>query len=182
MPIPIEQLQDILERSLNEFFRREGEALVGGVSERSSCARLATYMDRIAAESGLKGYFADTEYNRKQGGQVKTILGKDMKAITITSDLILHSRGQNLAEDNLIAIEMKKSNTPAQHKNDDRDRLRAMTKSSYDNIWSNDGTTFPEHVCGYRLGAYIELNNRTRKASVEYFIGGEPAGSDSRSY
>jgi len=45
------------------------------------------YMQRIANESGLVGYFADTEYNRMQGGQIKTILGKSMK---IHNDQLRH--------------------------------------------------------------------------------------------
>jgi hypothetical protein len=181
MAIPIEQLQDILERSLSEFFEREAATLLDGVSERSSCCRLANYMERIVLEAGLNGYIADTEYNRKQGGQVKTILDGNLKAITITADLILHSRG-TVDEDNLIAIEMKKADRPDREKESDRERLRAMTKSPDDEIWPLDAKAASEHVCGYRLGAYIELNNRTRKASIEYFIGGEPAGSVSRSY
>jgi hypothetical protein len=181
MTIPIEQLRHILERSLTEFLEREAATLLDGVSERSSCCRLAIYMERIVLEAGLTGYIADTEYNRKLGGQVKTILDGNLKVMAITADLILHSRGA-VAEDNLIAIEMKKADRPDREKESDRERLRALTKSRSDEIWPFDGKTTPEHVCGYRLGAYIELNNRTRKASIEYFIGGEPAGRDSRSY
>jgi hypothetical protein len=182
MAIPIELIQDILERSLAEFFRREANNLVNGVNERNSCGRLATYMQQIATGSGLGHYFADNEFNRKQGRQIKTILGKDMKVVTINCDLILHSRGESIAEDNLIAIEMKKAGRPTREKTADRLRLCAMTKSSYDGVWSNDGTAHPEHVCGYRIGAYVELNNTTRKARVEYFMKGKRVASTLRSY
>ncbi len=57
-----------------------------------------------------------------------------------------------------------------------------MTKPSYDDIWSNDGTTHPEHVCGYRLGVYIELNNKTRTALIDYFMGGERTSSTTKRY
>lgn len=140
------------------------------------------YMQRIANESGLVGYFADTEYNRMQGGQIKTILGKSMKIITINCDIILHSRGGSVTEDNLIAIEMKKSQRPVREKNEDRDRLRTLTKRSYDRVWSNDGTTHPEHVCGYRLGAYIEVNNPKRNVRIEYFMHGKRVESVARLY
>jgi hypothetical protein len=35
------------------------------------------HLEREAAEAGLEGYFADPEYDRKQGGQIKTILDGD---------------------------------------------------------------------------------------------------------
>jgi len=182
MAIPLELLQGLFDRALSEFFEREAEALVVGVNERNSCGRLAVYLDRKASDAGLAGYFADTEYNRKQGGQIKTILDGNMQVITINCDLILHSRGVNIAEDNLIAVEMKKANRPTREKDADRNRLRAMTKSSFDGIWENDGTTQPEHVCGYRLGAYIELHSSARVANLEYFMRGEQTGSETRQY
>jgi hypothetical protein len=168
MPIPIELIPHVLEASLEEFFRREARALADGVSERNNCGRLSIYMQRAADECGLANYFADTEYNRKQDGQIKTILDDDMKVITINCDLILHSRGESIAEDNLIAIEMKKSQRCDDGKIADRDRLRAMTKSSGGGVWSNDGTVHPEHVCGYRLGVYIEIDSDDRKALIEH--------------
>lgn len=182
MAIPIELLNDVLDQSLNEFLGAQGTEIAHGVSERNSCARLGYILERRAADAALKGYFADPEYDRKQGGQIKTILDGNYQEITICVDLILHSRGADIREDNLIAIEMKKSQRPAQEKVADRNRLRAMTKSSFDDVWSNDGTTHPAHVCGYRLGVFIELNNRTRTACIEYFSGGEYTGSTAKKY
>lgn len=182
MPIEIAVIEGVLESSLTEFFRRELRALEDRVSERNNCGRLAIYMQRAADECGLGNYFADIEYNRKQGGQVKTILDDDMQVITINADLILHSRGESIAEDNLIAIEMKKSERSAYQKDADRDRLRAMTKSSYDGVWSNDGTAHPEHVCGYRLGVYIEIDSNNRSSMIEHFIGGERVFSTKMDY
>jgi hypothetical protein len=48
-------------------------------------------------------------------------------------------------------------------------RLRALTKVSYDNVWSNDGVAHPKYVCGYQLGLFIELNVRTGQIIVEEF-------------
>jgi hypothetical protein len=182
MSIPVTLLQEIVERSLDKFFQRELDAILDRVSERNNCGRLAIYLQQQANEAGLSNYFADPEYNRKQGGQVKTILNGEMEVITIQCDLILHSRGESILEDNLIAIEMKKSERPEKEKDDDRDRLRAMTKSSYDDIWSNDGTTHPEHVCGYKLGLYIELNVNARIATLEYFKRGRRVSTNARGF
>jgi len=49
----------------------------------------------------------------------------------------------------LIAFERKKTDRPNQQKETDRKRLRALTKESHNGVWSADGETLPEHVCGY---------------------------------
>ena len=180
MPINPSLIHAVFETSLDLFFANEVTEVLEGVNERSSCGRLAIYMERVAHEHGLTKYFADTEYNRKQNGRVKTILDDDMKVVTINCDLILHSRGQIIAEDNLIAVEMKKSERPNAEKVDDRNRLRALTKSSFDDIWSNDGVALPEHVCGYALGTFIELDRKQRRCRVEYFSIGEKSNEVTR--
>ena len=97
-----------------------------------------------------------------------------MQVIQISADLILHSRGNNVAEDSLIAVEMKKSGRPTKEKHADRNRLRAMTKGSYDGIWSNDRTTHPEHVCGYRLGVMWRSTERPERPDLNTL----PSGSE----
>src|SRR3546814_16090161 len=76
------------------FTEREAENILHGTSERNLCARWAPLLEMAAVEAGYDGYRADTEYNRKQGGQVKTILDETMHVVRITCDLILHSRGR----------------------------------------------------------------------------------------
>lgn len=44
-------------------------------------------------------------------------------------------------------------------KENDKARLVALTKDSYDGVWSFDGKTLPEHVCGYDLGIYYEIDS-----------------------
>jgi len=154
---------------MNLFFQHEVQEVLDGVNERNSCGRMSIYMQQVASASGLCGYFADTEYNRKQNGAVKTILDGDMKIVPINCDLLLHSRGQIVANDNLIAVEVKKRDAPNNEKEKDRARLRALTKESYDDIWSADGIALPEHVCGYMLGVFVELDRRNRICRYEYY-------------
>ena len=75
--------------------------------------------------------------------------------------------------DNLIAVEMKKSTRPEDEKLSDKLRLRALTKSSYDDVWSYDGKAHPEHVCGYQLGIYIELDIENENYKIEGYVSGE---------
>ena len=176
MPVDPNAVEMLIERSLDEFFSVEAENIALGTNERNLCGRLAIHLTTLLPEFGLQNYYADTEYNRKQNGRVKTILDHRDVVVTINCDLILHSRGESIAEDNIIAFEMKKSTRPAREKDDDRDRLRAMTKSTYDDIWSKDGVTHPEHVCGYVRGVFIELDLAARSYSVEKFSAGQPIG------
>jgi len=116
-------IRAVFERSLDRFLEGEVDAILAGVNERNNCGCLGLYLQDRANAANLAGYFADVEYNRKQNGAVKTILNDDYKIITINCDLILHSRGTNIAEDNLIAIEVKKQDRPAEEKAKDRDRF-----------------------------------------------------------
>jgi len=181
MPISEALLFRVFRCTLDDFFRTETAAVLEGVNERNHCGRMAIYMQSRSNEFGLTNYFADVEYNRKQNGQVKTILSDGLEIIRINCDLILHSRGR-FGEDNLIAVELKKAERPKKEKQKDRNRLRALTKSSDDHIWSADGITRPGHVCGYRLGTYVELDRHERRCLIEYYRGGEKFDEEVREF
>lgn len=68
---------------------------------------------------------------------------------------------------------MKKSIRPQSEKQKDRERLKALTKDSFDNLWSYDGYTLPKHVCRYGLGVYFEINYRRNFVLIEYYKQGE---------
>ncbi|MEO4005823.1 hypothetical protein [Flavobacterium sp. CAU 1735] len=170
-----ELLVELFDGSLNIFLTHETENILSNVAERNLCGRLAIYITPKLDEFGIKGYFADPEYNRKQGGRVKTILDGEETIIPIQCDLIVHSRGNVVKHDNLIAIEMKKSTRPEAEKVADRKRLRTMTKDSYDGVWSWEAEVHPEHVCGYLLGVYVIVNIAERSCQIEYYAHGNLA-------
>ena len=173
-------LEQVFSESLEQFFSRETSNILSGVAERNLCGRLAIYLEASALSNKIEGYYADPEYNRKQGGQVKTILDDEMEIVTINCDLILHSRGEIMPRDNLIAIEMKKSERPESEKVSDRARLRTMTKPGYGNeVYSYDGETHPEHVCGYELGYFIEIDKDSQTYILQKFSSGELISTDS---
>ena len=180
--LPQELIESVFATSLKEFLERESQELVEGTNERNYCCRWAMYLEKSAHNQGLIQYVADAEYNRKQDGKIKTILDDQYVVVKINCDLILHTRGANISEDNLIAIEVKKSDRPDEEKQSDRQRLRALTKASSNDAWMNDGTNPPKHVCGYRLGAFVELDRRQRKCRVEFFKDGEASSSESHSF
>ena len=166
-------LRDLSENAISSFFSHEADNIALGTREENLCGRLALIINDLLPEFGFQEYYVDTEYNRKQNGEIKTILDDDYEIIRIRCDLIVHSRGDKVKNDNLLAIEMKKSNLPEEEKESDRKRLRALTKTSYDDTWSNDGLTHPEHVCGYHLGKFIEIDVENRTFNIDTFIEGE---------
>ncbi len=172
MKINAKYLNKIIAPALDDFFKQDINSIMADVSERNLCARLAMHFENQMKAVGLAGYYADPEYNRKQHGQVKTILSGNMEVISITCDLIIHSRGEIIAQDNLIAIEMAKPNKSLPEMQDDRNRLMALTKSSYDGVWSNDGTAHPEHVCGYVKGIFLIVDRQSRQATLESYAHG----------
>ncbi len=166
-------MKKMFKQALRDFVKDESDSIRSDVSERMLCARLSVPLEKLARDSGYKNYFADVEYNRKQDGEIKTILDDNEQIIQITCDLILHSRGIEVNKDNLIAVEMKKSTRSIESKNKDRNRLRALTKESYDGVWSWGGGVLPEHVCGYSLGVFIDINLEESKLHIEYYKKGK---------
>lgn len=168
-----EALWSGFERAFGRFLKSECTNIRTDVSERNLCGHLSAELKKELDHPAWGGYYADTEYNRKQGGQVKTMMDEQFQVVNITCDLIVHSRGEIPAHDNLIAIEMKKATHPSAAKDSDRTRLRTLTRSSYDGVWSADGKTLPEHVCGYDLGLLIEVDGRNGVALIEEYRSGE---------
>lgn len=163
----------IFDEALIAFLKTEGNSLLSNVSERNTCSRLSLFIERQLDKEAVTGYYADVEYNRKQRGKVKTIINNDLAVVSITADLIVHSRGEIPApNDNLIAIEAKKTSRPEHEKIDDKNRLIAMTREPYNGVWNwEDG--HPEHVCGYKVGIFMEIRIEQKEIFIEYFKRGE---------
>ena len=183
-----EELKCLMKRSFDRFVASDLKIIRANANERALCGRLSIHMHCLLYEYDLEDYYIDVEYNRKHGpedhygdvednrkqGEIKTIFDKGGEIVKITSDIILHSRGEPVKLHNgpvqlhnLIAIEMKKSTQSKESKNDDRKRLEALTKSIL------DGGTHPEHVCDYQLGFYIELDISSRTFLFERYERGQ---------
>jgi len=173
----LKRLRVVFGRSFEHFLERETNNILNGTSERNLCGCWAPLLENAAIEAGFKGYRADPEYNRMQDGRVKVMLTDGMVEVAIVCDIILHSRGEIPSCDNLIAIEMKRSTRPEQEKENDRLRLRTLTRSSYDGIWAADGRSLPEYVCGYKLGYYLEFDVKGRSFLIEEYVEGDLADS-----
>ena len=164
--------------AFHSFILEETESILTNVHEQNVSGQLGQYLNAIKDRYGLGAYYVDPEYDRKQGGFVKTIRINGER-IEIRPDLIVHSRGK-VKPDNIIVIEMKKTSTRAagrRRRENDRERLIAMTSPADGTmVWGADGVTQPEDVCGYELGLFIELDLRSRTYLIEEFQSGQSIG------
>ncbi len=165
-------LLDMLYLANREMLKEDIANIKYDVSERNLCASLMAKLKELIRESKFANYYVDVEYNRNFG-EVKTIIDDDYNIIQITPDLIIHSRGENVSQDNLLAFEMKKSSATLTEKEKDKKRLRIMTRDSYDNVWCIDDGVLPKHVCGYKIGIYYEIDNIREKILFEVYHKGK---------
>lgn len=176
MNVQRQELEEIFEKANLQFLRKNLSLFEIQVSERTLCGALMLELHDVLSSTKYADYFVDVEYNRNSGGKLKmyrkTIKGPDERIVAVNCDLIVHSRGQNRRQDNLIALEMKKSSAPGKEKDSDRIRLECLTKSAGNDICSYEGGVKPEHVCGYGLGIYYEINFRKKNIAVEYYADG----------
>jgi hypothetical protein len=117
-------------KALKSFLDSDGLLLGVNASERSISHKLAEHMQREFTE-----WDVDCEYNRR-GERTKTlprilfngIKGDDQEAKTIFPDIIIHKRK---LDDNLLVIEVKKSNSRESEDNDIK-KLTAFTDQEGD--------------------------------------------------
>lgn len=165
-------LIELFENSNQEFLENEKDLILSGVSERALCGSLMKILENNLEYTKYQDYYIDVEYNRNNG-RIKTIIDDEMTIIPICCDLIIHSRGEHVERDNLIALEMKKSTARKEDKASDKKRLMALTKDTFHDAWSYDGKTLPEHVCRYSLGVFYEINMLKRIVDIEYYSKGK---------
>lgn len=166
------RLKELFLKANKNFLQKDRKLLMDKVSERTLCGALMLKLHEVLKETEYGNYYVDVEYNRNKG-EVKTIYNGRAEVIKVNCDLIVHSRGENILQDNLIAIEMKKNEQPFLEKEDDRIRLSCLTKDSFDdNVWSYDGKIFPKHVCRYKIGIFYEINLNRMSLKLEYYYQG----------
>ena len=179
--INVKSLMRIFEEANRNFLEKNQLLFEAEVSERTLCGALMIEIhDIIRSREEYQGYFVDVEYNRNRGNQVeshkkmcKKLNGENA---VISCDLILHSRGQNIEEDNLIELEMKKADRRESEKKSDRERLEKITQPVNETCIKKG--KLPTYVCGYKLGIYYEIDFKKKIIHIEYYCGGERKRSE----
>lgn len=121
-------------------------------------------LNKQLEKKDLKNYHADIEFNRDEGNvkRISYITDDGVYLKRIFTDIIVHSRGE-VSLDNLIALEMKKSSASQEEIDDDKARLKQLTKQ-------NTNTSFCSY--GYILGIYYEINLDKEEIKIEFFYNG----------
>lgn len=161
------KLLDIFYLANQRFLKRNMSNIINNISERSLCASLSCEINKILELSELYEYYCDVEYNRN-GHEVKAIIDDECKIIKIQNDLIIHSRGTKI-KDNLLALEMKKSTSSSSEMEDDRNRLKCLTKQTCSDIFSYNGLPFPKYVCKYELGIFYIIDIKAKTITIEIY-------------
>ncbi len=87
-------MTSIFEQASNGLLESAAESIMLGVAERSLCGSLTLHVRRALDGTPYEPYHVDFEYNRNEGGRLKTIINGNEMAITKDCDLVVHSRGE----------------------------------------------------------------------------------------
>ena len=151
------------------FLIKKIKSIKYNVAEQNFGSSLSKYLDKVMEERNIQGYYAEANYNRN-GYRTKTIIDDNYEVINIECDLIVHSMGENKQQDNLLAIEMKKSDNPKERKKD-RKRLTIVTRDTYNGeVFYEE---FPRHICRYALGIFYDIDKDNNQLELEFYQHGE---------
>lgn len=70
----INKLKELFQLTFQAFIESDLESILDNVNERNLCGRFSIHMSNYLLGYNLENYFIDPEYNRKQDGEIKTIL------------------------------------------------------------------------------------------------------------
>jgi hypothetical protein len=136
-----EEIRHSIARALERLLGEQPSLDFHHVHERSTAHRLAVQM-----EPEFPGWNIDCEYDRSEQMQ-KLLVGiqecsEERRTDRIFPDIIVHHRGVNGLEHNLLVVEMKK--------NSEEDRCDFLKLC---------GLTDPGKPFVYQLGVYININH-----------------------
>lgn len=164
-------LKDLFWEANRAFIEKDLDLLYEDISERCLCGALMHELNKQLEKNDCNNYYADVEFNRNKK-IIKQLHNDDGFVSNILPDIIVHSRGkENL--DNLLVLEMKKSSANKQDKENDRNRLKKMTKQNCNEI---------HHSYEYLLGIYYEIDFGKKRIFIEFYKDGEIVEENTLSY
>jgi hypothetical protein len=161
----INELSQIIINTINHLLNNDKYLFEHNISERCIAHRLALYLESTFHPLG---FFVDAEYdgniNNLSGKKSLQNLNYSSNGINYTKndvipDIIIHKRGQNGRDNNLLIIELKKKR--GRNKDRDRRKLKLFTSNQFGN-----------NYC-YNFGLFIILNMGNKPGfSIEWFENG----------
>ncbi|MFS0615423.1 hypothetical protein [Lederbergia ruris] len=125
------EMEELFELANGKYLIEQRKLIQSGVSERTLCGQLMLYLNGVKDKTLYRQCYVDVEYNRNINGRLETIKDGEGENATINRDLILHGRGENLEQDNLIALEMKKSNGRRSEKEKRKRAFKSFKKAIF---------------------------------------------------
>lgn len=166
-----QKFKDLFWEANRAFIEKDLDLLYEDISERCLCGALMHELNKQLEKNDCNNYYADVEFNRNKK-RIKQLHNDDGFVSNILPDIIVHSRGKEIP-DNLLVLEMKKSCANQQDKENDRNRLKKMTKQNC------NGNSYSYE---YRLGIYYEINFEKKQILVEFYQDGENVKENILSY
>lgn len=157
-----QNLKDIFWEANKAFIEKDLDLLYEDISERCLCGALMHELNKQLEKNDCNNYYADVEFNRNKK-RIKQLHNDDGFVSNILPDIIVHSRGKEIP-DNLLVLEMKKSCANQQDKENDRNRLKKMTKQ-------NSCESHYNHE--YLLGIYCEINFDKKQIFIKLYQDGK---------
>ena len=150
-----EVIKQITDTALNHLKQKDRQLLDIQVNERTISHKLAEYL-----QQEFSSLFVDCEYNRHDGltkildVPTNSVGWDDVDSKTVFPDIVVHKRGTD--EENLLVIEIKKSNNRVEHQFD-INKLRAFTSEPYN----------------YKFGLFLEISVDGGNDYLKWFKTGE---------
>lgn len=146
---------DLLDVALKDFYRFEKRNLELDVHEITHGHRLAYYMEKAIRKYDNENrcrefweYSVDLEFNRTEGGNSKIVLQDGLYRKT-RCDILLHSKGRNKTQENLLIIELKKGDK-TNKVDDDLKEISRMVSPPEENAQDTK-------ICGTLLGVFLRI-------------------------
>lgn len=139
----VDEIRPLVVTSLWRLVHRDGQLLLGDVSERCICHKLGQYIEWM-----FPGFDTDCEYNNDGHSDTKVI--DKLKAMGVANwlspDIIVHRRWTDF---NKFIIQAKKTtNTKPEDRSDDLIKLKAFTEGSM----MSSG-----RMCKYDVGLFLDI-------------------------
>lgn len=166
-----QNLKDFFLEANRDFMERNYVLLDTELSERCLCGALMHELNKQLEKNDCNNYYADVKFNRNKK-RIKQLHNDDGFVSNILPDIIVHSRGKEIP-DNLLVLEMKKSSANQQDKENDRNRLKKMTKQN---------CTESHHSYEYLLGIYYEVDFGKKQIFIELYQDEEIVEENTLSY
>lgn len=157
-----------LDAALKDLVRDHRELLNRNVNEHNISQHLA-----ILLGSKFADFAVDCEYNLDiddASGRKRVYGANSARGTLATPDVIVHRRGMNGSENNILAVELKKHGVRAPSCDHDRRKLCHYT--------AIDGRN---HL-GFLLGALVVVgvDRRAGEYRIDWFAGGRPQQAEDR--